>query len=65
MGHGYKHNPYLCYIAARCWDQPSQFCVFQLGAGQGKSFVGLFLAERHANEGHKVTIVVHDKVSQE
>ena len=60
---GYKHSPYLCYVAARCWDKLSKYCVFQLGAGQGKTFVALLLAERHLREGKSVTIVVPDKVS--
>ena len=45
---GYKHSPYLCYIATHCWGKLSQYCVFKLGAGQGKTFIGLLLAQRHS-----------------
>ena len=60
---GYRHSPYLCFVAARCWDKKSNRCVFQLGAGQGKTFVALLLAERHRSEKKTVTIVVPDKIS--
>ena len=48
---GYLHSPYLCYVAACCWDSPQQYCVFRLGTGQGKTYVSLLLAERHCRAG--------------
>lgn len=41
---GFRHNAYLCYIAATCWSKEPQYCAFQLGAGQGKTFIALLLA---------------------
>ena len=53
----------MSYIAAKCWDKQSKYCAFQLGAGQGKTFVAILLAERHVREQKSVTIVVPDTIS--
>ena len=45
---GYRHSPYLCYVAAKVAASKSKRIPFTFGMGQGKTWVAILLAEWHA-----------------
>ena len=62
---GYLHNCFLVDIATKCICENYDVVPFQLGAGQGKTFVALLLAEYHLRDEKRPVIVVPSKVLQE
>ena len=61
-GHGYNESHFLSYVAVHCKQSRDKLFALLLGAGEGKSFLALMLAEMHTRKGASVCIVVHNRV---
>jgi len=55
---GYRHSSWLVYIATKCVKHEADVAAFTLGAGQGKTFVALLLAEYYSEQNDSVAIIV-------